>query len=863
MLSKRHFSRLLTALRAPFFPVSTKKRFTTVKSSKVCRTTLIRILVAVALISSLLTLPAFSQDTLDSQIFISGFNAYQQQNYNTAIEKMNEVLQKYPNTPLRDMALFWLARAHFKIGHRQDAARILSQFSREYPDNPLKGTVEEELITLAAAYDKGEKIPVAQPATAPASKPSEPERQTTLKTGEERAATASAEETSLAVAQKEQEHIAAEKVERIRIAAEAAEAARLAALKAAQERQAAEQAQLAFQKAEQERAAVVAAEEARLATARKEQERNAAKQAAAKTEAARVAAAQLEKERSAANKAEEQRLLKQREAEEKARATKALLREKAITQYRSVIQSYPNTKAAATAAAKLKEMGISVAQPPQAVATGQQPAETNENAQVLQLEVVQFAGFEFRVQAAPRAYDIGRRISLPFEVTNRGNGNDSFLLESGFPSEFQSSFAAEQAPDLAITMTPVLAPNQTFKGFVTMMIPVTSIDGLRITHPIKTSSRFMAEATQSREIQISAAAPLMRAVLKTDQTRPLPGEKLVYRLVVLNVGSTAANDVAIRLNFPPQLEPLDHASSGFKPEAKSALLMEGLQVKSGERKEFTVAFQLKDDSQAGQDLVTHAELINIPLKTSSAFISNVANVNAQHGIKVRSGSKRLVVIPGETISVSFIVTNTGNTRDTFKIAATVTGVQAPIIFHDLNRDGIRQANEPVISEIGPLEPKEEASVVMEIKTAPDVADGSEGSVQLAFSPEGTTAPAGSGSAKLIYSRPVLHLTMSSPDGRLKPGEIASYDLTIINRGSNLARVVELKSIWPEQLELVAAEPTNSSAAAGTILWKFKELGAGEKRSIKVSFRVKPGTGVGTSIQVRNSLTYEDQLGNRY
>ena len=194
------------------------------KSSKVCRTTLIRILVAVALISSLLTLPAFSQDTLDSQIFISGFNAYQQQNYNTAIEKMNEVLQKYPNTPLRDMALFWLARAHFKIGHRQDAARILSQFSREYPDNPLKGTVEEELITLAAAYDKGEKIPVAQPATAPASKPSEPERQTTLKTGEERAATASAEETSLAVAQKEQEHIAAEKVERIRIAAEAAEA---------------------------------------------------------------------------------------------------------------------------------------------------------------------------------------------------------------------------------------------------------------------------------------------------------------------------------------------------------------------------------------------------------------------------------------------------------------------------------------------------------------------------------------------------------------------------------------------------------------------------------------------------------------
>jgi hypothetical protein len=222
-----------------------------------------------------------------------------------------------------------------------------------------------------------------------------------------------------------------------------------------------------------------------------------------------------------------------------------------------------------------------------------------------------------------------------------------------------------------------------------------------------------------------------------------------------------------------------------------------------------------------------------------------------------------VIIPGETVNVPFIVTNTGNTRDTFKIAATVTGARTSTIYHDLNRDGIHQANEPVISEIGPLEPKEEARVVMEINTSRDAADGSEGSVRLAFSPEGAKAAAGSGSAKLIYSRPVLQLTMSRPDGRLKPGEITSYDLTVINRGSNLARVVELQSAWPEQLELVAAEPANSSAAAGTIHWKFKELGAGEKRTIKVSFRVKPGIGVGTSIQVRNSLNYEDQLGNRY
>jgi len=886
MLSKKHFSRHPSALRAPFFPVPTKKRFTTVKSSQFCRTTLIRILIAVALISSLLILPAFSQDTQDSQIFISGFNAYQQQNYSTAIEMMNEVLQKHPNSPLRDMALFWLARAHFKSGHRLEAARTMSQFTHEYPDNPLKGTVEEELLALAEAYDKGEKIATAPPAAAaPAMK--EQERSAAEK------AAARAEAAKLATAQKEQERIAAEKAAKVRAEAEAAEKARLAAVKAEQERAAAtaEKERLEAQRKQQERIAAekaaAKAEAARLATAQKEQERIAAEKAtkvraeaeaaekarlaAVKAEQQRAAAAEKERleaerkeqERIAAARAEELRLKKQREAEEKALSAKSQLREKAIAQYRSVIQTYPNTKSAAVAAARLKELGITVAQPQLPAASARQPGEAGDNAQVLQLEVVQFAGFEFRLLSTPAAYDVGHPASLPFEVTNRGNASDSFRLESGFPAEFRAGFAAAEKPDQAIVQTPPLAPNETFKGVVNLTIPSTSIDGMRFSHPVKASSSFMPEAAQSREIQVRAAAPFLRAVLKTDQTRPLPGDMLTYRIVVLNVGSTTASDVTVRLNYPPQMKPLERGTTGFRSDATSVLLLEGLQVKSGERKEFTAAFQLKDDSLAGQDLAVRAELIEVPLKKSSAFISNLANVDVRHGIKVGPGSEKLVIIPGETVNVPFTVTNTGNTRDTFKIAATVTGAGTSTIFHDLNRDGLRQANEPAITEIGPLEPKEEAAVVVEVRTSRDATDGSEGGVRLDFNPKGSATALAAGSTRLIYSRPVLQLAMSRSGGRLKPGEIASYDLTVVNHGSNLARVVELQSSWPEQLELIAAEPVNSSAEAGTIHWKFKELGAGEKRNIKVSFRVKAGIGAGTSIQVRNSLNYEDLQGNRY
>jgi hypothetical protein len=864
-------------------------------SLRLCRNILFRLLVVLVIISSLVIPPAFCQETEDSQVFIAGFNAYQQKDYASSIEKMNEVLQKYPDTPLRDMALFWLSRSYFKTGNQQEAARYLSQFSKEYPDNPLKSTVEEEHLSLMARYEKGEKLPVGSP---PVKQPDRLAAQKT-KAEKESIAAAKAEEAKRTAAAAESAHIATLKQSEENAAAEKKELERVAAVKAEQERISLEKA--ASEKAEQDRLAAAKAEETlrteaaaetdriaaqkaeseRLAKAQAEQQERArialvkaeeAKQAVAAAESARLASLKAEEERKtaervareaensrlAAIKAEEAHLAQQKLDEEKVRAAKLAYREKAIGQYKAIIEKFPASTAAVTAAAKLRELGVAVALPPQAA-----EVPLPENAQVLRLEVAQFAGFEFNLLARPDAFIVGRPITVPFEVINRGNGNDSFYLESAFPADFKTRFASASAPGVAISQTPELAPGETFKGIIDLVIPPASIDGLRITHPVKAASRLMTEASQSREVRLVASAPLLRAVLRTEKTKPLPGDKVIYRIAILNVGSTVAQDVTLRLNFPPQLEPVDYAVAGFRQEMKSALVFDGLQVKSGESREFSVAFQLKDDSLAGQELSTRAELINNPLKTTAAFVSNMAYVESQRSIFVRTGSDRLVAIPGQTITVPFVVTNTGNIREKFKITSIVTGAQDAVIFNDLNRDGIRQASEPVINEIGPLAPREEASIVVEIKTPHSAADGSQGSVQVSFVSEGDAARSASGATQLTYSRPVLKMVMTGRDGRPKPGDVASFDLTITNNGSNLARIVELQSAWPEQLELVAADPATSAVSSGTFILRFKEMGAAEKRSIKVSFRVKPGTGVGTAIQVKNILTYEDQLGNRY
>ncbi len=92
--------------------------------------------------------------TDDLELFSSGFYAYQQEHYNTSISYMDILLQRYPTTVLRDMALFWLSQAYFKAGYRQEAARSLVQFFREFPAmNYIKQEIDEELIELARQYE--------------------------------------------------------------------------------------------------------------------------------------------------------------------------------------------------------------------------------------------------------------------------------------------------------------------------------------------------------------------------------------------------------------------------------------------------------------------------------------------------------------------------------------------------------------------------------------------------------------------------------------------------------------------------------------------------------------------------------------
>ncbi len=1115
-------------------------------------------------------LVAGAVDSQDSQIFITGFNAYQKGDYPATIDKMNQVLTKHAETPLRDMALFWLARAHFKVGNQREAARYLSQFNKEYPDSPLKGTVEEELAALVPRFERGEQL--ANAAVQP-SKPvaimDDAERKAAeqLAVARETAAKATREKVEaeriaaeqLAAAKAAEERAKAEKIEAARVAevkateqiaiakaaadkaakdkalaertaaeqlavakaaeqrakAEKAEAARIAETKAAEqialakaaadkaiaERQAAEVAavakmnaikaeadkaateraqaekaaqeklaaataaektlreQLATEKAARQKAEAekVAAEKTateQIAAAKTAAERQvktviaqeqavhnqaeadrrsarekllesslaaekagrekaeaekiaAEKTAAAQQTAAREAVAKLEFERAAVKKAAqatvesataneklarekaaadqsaaakataeqlavakaaveraEAALVKERTTREQAeaerhtleKAAKALavvtapqptivaikpappevssqlaaersarekaetalaqeriarekaeaerfkaekrtaelvaettesaleaapgakiakpgkgssgktaktkgstqLRDKAVAEYKRIIDRFPGTKAAASAATKLQELGIVYG-----ASTSEPAGSTMTNtARVLAFEVGQYANLDLTSSSSATVAQSGSRAQIPFELINTGNGPDSFQLSTSAATDLSPTFAAASAPDTTITSTPPLAPGERFKGLVTLTVPNKAIDGERLAFPIRAVSQFTADVSQSRELRLVSSAPLLRAVMKADKNLLLPGETVSYKISLLNVGSAPARNLTFRLQHPAQLLPTSELSGGRRESATVALL-EPLTLQSGESRELTISFQLATEAPAQQELFIQGEFNNPTLARKDSFLAQSVKVQTLRGVTATSAASKIVVIPGQKIVIPIVVTNTGNIREDYSLAANIPAAISYALYQDQNRDGLKQSGEPIINHVGPLAPREVAHVLLEITSSTTASDGNTQPLALSFVSDADKLKTARVDLTLTHSRPVLDLTVNGKIGKIRPGDASTIELDCVNRGTSLAKIVELESILPEQLELIAADPAYTRGQNGRYLWSFEELGSGERRSIKVTYRIKSGTAQGTSIQLQNLLRYQDLQGNRY
>jgi len=157
----------------------------------------------------------------DSSLFVEAFTAYQNKDYLLAIERIGNLNQLFPDTPLRDVALLLLARSAHKSGDNELAAKTIIQFNSEFAANPLNFTIEVELLRLGSRWLKGERLPPALPLQTSARKVRNEqvalERSSAEKIGQERLLAEKAEQGRIML-----QKVGAERRERERLASEKA-----------------------------------------------------------------------------------------------------------------------------------------------------------------------------------------------------------------------------------------------------------------------------------------------------------------------------------------------------------------------------------------------------------------------------------------------------------------------------------------------------------------------------------------------------------------------------------------------------------------------------------------------------------------
>jgi len=189
--------------------------------------------------------PASGAD--DSRLFTTGFEAFSGGDSKKAARTLSHLLDAYPGTKLRELTLFYLARAHFRTGNQEAAAKAMARLLQEYPGTSLAANAEKDLMGLVARYRKGEKLSRGD------------DDLDVLQVGElaaisaaPRSGTDTLAEENATKKKAELERLAREKAEREEAARQKAEAERLTREKAERERLArgeAEGALLAMQKA--------------------------------------------------------------------------------------------------------------------------------------------------------------------------------------------------------------------------------------------------------------------------------------------------------------------------------------------------------------------------------------------------------------------------------------------------------------------------------------------------------------------------------------------------------------------------------------------------------------------------------------
>jgi uncharacterized repeat protein (TIGR01451 family) len=457
-------------------------------------------------------------------------------------------------------------------------------------------------------------------------------------------------------------------------------------------------------------------------------------------------------------------------------------------------------------------------------------------------------------------------------VTNTGNKEDQFRLETDLPAEFQPSFSLAQTGSdtgLPILVTPQIARGASIDVMLNLRVPETAIDGQQRRYFVRAASQSKDQVFRVADGSINVVAAALSAVSNVSDSSVMPGETFTQTITVRNSGSSAAQRARADFVFDPNFELVNASPSpiAYDRPSRTAIWNLGELSARGSR-EISVTLRAVANALAATTSLGRGMLRTQSLPTPSNFDSPSITIGRVPRAEIGAVSVGLTSTPGDTIYVPFVVRNPGNSPDAYELRVVAPGAPVGTIYADANGDGQHQESEAAITQTSPIEPQGgQFPMLLQVRIPASTPDRQQFSYNIVARSLASNRIASEASTVLTVATPRVRVRTEQVSVTNEPGDSIFYRLVLVNEGSGLAKNLVVMEMLPDALQFVNSDPALSTQDAPgntqRFTWRVAELAPGDTAVLRVAVRLRPNLAADARLTTSHTLTYQDTNGNSY
>jgi uncharacterized repeat protein (TIGR01451 family) len=498
-------------------------------------------------------------------------------------------------------------------------------------------------------------------------------------------------------------------------------------------------------------------------------------------------------------------------------------------------------------------------------------ASTGEGQSGFSITVTQVPDLQLALRRTALAAQPGQVIQLPLVITNSGNKEDQFRLETDLPAEYQPSFSQSgNDTSMPVFVTPTMTRGSSIEVTLNARVPENAPDNQQQRFLIRAASQADATVTKVSDASLTVVAAALAAASNALQENVQPGETFTQRISVRNAGSATARQTRADFVFNPDFELVNATPAPISYDRPSRTAIWSLgDLESRDNREITVTLRAVAEALAGSNKpVGRGTMRTQSLFIPSNFDGPAISVGRVAGARVDAVSKGLTATPGDTIYVPFMVRNPSNYSESFELRIVAPGAPQATVFADTNGDGRHQDSEPAVTQTAALDPRGgQYPVLLGVQIPRSTPDRTQFAYNLVTRAMGAGGRiASEDSTVLTVATPRVRVRAELPNTEVKPGDTIFYRLVLVNDGGGLAKGLNVTELLPDALEFVSSSPelTLQDVGGGRgLIWRVAELAPGDTQVLQVTVRLRPNLPADAVITPRHTLTYQDSNANAY